>query len=246
MAIESALDALNASVLNNINTNQNLKSANALFSNVLSKNMIESGVFAQNAVSKSGIKEKNSSTDKNGVDNRKNYALKGEYNSEMAKLAANELISGMLTSFLRTDLETVILPDGRLNPLNNLYFHNIIYTASAPMFDFDIGELTNQVSMARIIHALMSTHIITATDISNFSLLNQSSCSSSCNCCNNLQCYMFVLYLIGMNILLKLQDKKDRKFNYPDEKKKKEMQLRKKDAEEKENMKNFAAHFQFG
>ena len=76
--------------------------------------------------------------------------------------------------------------------------------------------------------------------------MNQCSTPNACNTCTSAQCYVIVLYIIGINLLFYIKEKKPDRFNYRDEKKKQLKNMKKKEEEQKENMKNFAAGFQFG
>lgn len=249
MAIESALDVLGTNILENIKSNRNLRSDVALFSNVLLKNMIESGVSLEKSVSKNTSSEKKQKTE-NGetqeqVENEETSAA-STGSSSIYKTCAVTQASIINECLYGPEMEPVIRANGKLNPINVLFYNNIIFNGNLTPNKPQDTDLGSKIALTLYIGSLMKEHPITNVDISTFSLLNQCTAQTSCATCTTTQCQIIVLYIIGINLLFYIKGKNPDKFNYRDEKKKRLKDQKKKEEEQKENMKNFAAGFQFG
>ena len=249
MAIESALDVLGTSILENIKSNRNLRSDVALFSNVLLKNMLDSGVSLEKSLLKNTSTEKKTKTDSQDSSEQVENEMQetaSTSSSNQYKISGIEHAYRLNDCLYGPDMEPIIRPDGTLNPINVLFYNNIIYNGNLSpnkLTDIDLG---GKISLILYIGSLLKEHPITNVDISTFNLMNQCSPQNSCNTCTATQCYVIVLYIIGINLLFYIKDKKPDRFNYKNEKKKREREMKKKEDEQKENMKNFAAGFQFG
>lgn len=248
MAIDSALDVLGTSIFENIKSNRNLRSDVALFSNVLLKNMLESGVSVEKAVSKNTSPDKKQKQEKEGnsenveIDEQETASTQSSYQYKVNGVDYTYCISQYMYG---PEVEPVIRQDGKLNPINVLFYNNIIYNGNLrpdKLTDIDLGS---KIALTLYIGTLMQEYTISSVDISTFSLMNQCSTPTACNTCTSAQCYVIVLYIIGINLLFYIKEKKPDRFNYRDEKKKQLKNMKKKEKEQKENMKNFAAGFQF-
>ncbi len=249
MAIDSALDVLGTSIFENIKSNRNLRSDVALFSNVLLKNMLESGVSLEKSLSKNTssekkLKQNNEESSENvEIDEQETISTQSSYQYKVSSIDQAYRIN---QSLYGPDVEPLIRPDGTLNPINVLFYNNIIFNGNLSPDKFNDIDLGCKIALTLYIGSQMQKYPITNVDISTFSLMNQCSPQSSCNTCTTSQCYVIVLYIIGINLLFYIKDKKPDRFNYKDEKKKRLKDMKKKEDEQKENMKNFAAGFQFG
>jgi len=249
MAIESALDILGTSILDNIKSNRNLRSDVALFLNVLLKNMLDSGVSLEKSLSKNTSTEKKTKTDSQDSSEQVENEMQESASSASSyqyKVSGIEHAYRLNQSLYGPDIEPVIRADGRLNPINVLFYNNIIFNGNLTpdkLTDIDLG---GKIALVLYIGSLMKEYPITNVDISTFNLMNQCSPQNTCSTCTSTQCYVIVLYIIGINLLFYIKDKKPDRFNYRDEKKKRQKDMKKKEDEQKENMKNFAAGFQFG
>ncbi|MBP5243094.1 MAG: hypothetical protein J6Z28_00040 [Succinivibrio sp.] len=249
MAIESALDVLGTSILESIKSNRNLRSDVALFSNVLLKNMLDSGVSLEKSLSKNTSTEKKTKTDSQDSSEQVENEMQetaSTASSYQYKVSCIEHAYRLNQCLYGPDVEPVVRADGTLNPINVLFYNNIIFNGNLTpdkLTDIDLG---GKIALVLYIGSLMKEYPITNVDISTFNLLNQCSPQNACNTCTSTQCYVIVLYIIGINLLFYIKDKKPDRFNYKDEKKKRLKDMKKKEDEQKENMKNFAAGFQFG
>lgn len=249
MAIDSALDVLGTSILENIKSNRNLRSDVALFSNVLLKNMLDSGVSMEKALSKNTSTEKKQKQDNEEssenveIEEQETASTQSSYQYKVSSIDHSYRINQCLYG---PDVEPVIRADGTLNPVNVLFYNNIIYNGNLSPEKFNDIDLGSKIALTLYIGSKMQEYPITSVDISTFSLMNQCSSQNTCNSCTASQCYVIVLYIIGINLLFYIKDKRQDRFNYKDEKRKRLKDMKKKEDEQKENMKNFAAGFQFG